>query len=374
MKADWTATIVRPTLVLDEAKARHNIERMAAKAQRHGVKFRPHFKTHQSATIGEWFREVGVHAITVSSVRMAVYFAAHGWTDITIAFPANLREIATINQLAAQARLHLLVDSVETVDFLDAHLSAPVGVWIEADTGYGRSGVRWDDGSTLYAVASAAQRSEKMALQGLLAHDGGTYALRSATDIRARYGLAMTRLERMRNWLMEYGFLRLELSVGDTPACSVLDELPGADELRPGNFVFYDWTQVQVGSCAFDDVAVVAACPVVGKYPDRHEVVLYGGAVHLSKDFLTRSDGTLEFGRVALFTESGWGAPIEGAWLRSLSQEHGIVQAEPAAYDEVLGRLQVGDLLAVVPIHSCLTADLLKHYVTLDGCPIEMMI
>ncbi|MBK8048603.1 MAG: hypothetical protein IPK16_16670 [Anaerolineales bacterium] len=58
--------------------------------------------------------------------------------------------------------------------------------------------------------------------------------------------------------------------------------------MRPGNFVFYDWTQVQVGSCGFDDVAVVAACPVVGKYPDRHEVVLYGGAVHLSKDFLTR--------------------------------------------------------------------------------------
>ncbi|MBK8048604.1 MAG: hypothetical protein IPK16_16675 [Anaerolineales bacterium] len=82
----------------------------------------------------------------------------------------------------------------------------------------------------------------------------------------------------------------------------------------------------------------------------------------------------MEFGRVALFTESGWGAPIEGAWLRSLSQEHGIVQAEPAAYAEVLGRLQVGDLLAVVPIHSCLTADLLKHYATLDGCTIDMMI
>ena len=59
--------ISKPTLLLDENKCRQNIERMAAKASHHGLSFRPHFKTHQSAGIGNWIRDQGVEKITVSS-------------------------------------------------------------------------------------------------------------------------------------------------------------------------------------------------------------------------------------------------------------------------------------------------------------------
>jgi D-serine deaminase-like pyridoxal phosphate-dependent protein len=56
---DPFADIVKPTLVLDEAAAMLNIHRMAGKARQQKIRFRPHFKTHQSAEIGEWFRQVG---------------------------------------------------------------------------------------------------------------------------------------------------------------------------------------------------------------------------------------------------------------------------------------------------------------------------
>jgi D-serine deaminase-like pyridoxal phosphate-dependent protein len=69
----------------------------------------------------------------------------------------------------------------------------------------------------------------------------------------------------------------------------------------------------------------------------------------------------------------GWGPLIPGAWVRSLSQEHGIVRADPATFAAVFGQLQVGDLVTVIPVHSCLTADVLKRYLTLDGEWIEMM-
>jgi D-serine deaminase-like pyridoxal phosphate-dependent protein len=88
---------------------------------------------------------------------------------------------------------------------------------------------------------------------------------------------------------------------------------------------------------------------------------------------MPRADGSLEYGRVALFGDTDWGAPIEGAWLRSLSQEHGVVRADPAVFSAVFAKLRVGDLLAVVPIHSCLTSDLLKKYLTLEGTTIDMM-
>ncbi|MDD4755770.1 MAG: amidophosphoribosyltransferase, partial [Prolixibacteraceae bacterium] len=101
------AEIIRPTLVIDKEKCLKNIDRMATKAQEHKLKFRPHFKTHQSAVIGDWFRMYNVNAITVSSVMMAEYFASHGWTDITIAFPVNILELTNINRLAANIKLNI---------------------------------------------------------------------------------------------------------------------------------------------------------------------------------------------------------------------------------------------------------------------------
>src|SRR5660398_51403 len=102
--------IIRPTLVIDKEICLRNIERMAQKAADHKLKFRPHFKTHQSAKIGEWFKLFGVDAITVSSVRMAEYFAVNGWADITLAFPVNILEIENINRLAANIKLNVLVE------------------------------------------------------------------------------------------------------------------------------------------------------------------------------------------------------------------------------------------------------------------------
>ena len=122
-------TIKKPTLLLNADQTRKNIQWMVQKAAAEDIRLRPHFKTHQSAAIGEWFREAGVTAITVSSVDMAAYFADHGWKDITIAFPVNWREIDEINALALRVKLNLLVESVETARFLDEHLETTLDVW-----------------------------------------------------------------------------------------------------------------------------------------------------------------------------------------------------------------------------------------------------
>ena len=86
--------ITKPTLLLDKQKCLLNIRRMKHKANRNNVQFRPHFKTHQSIEIGEWFRQEGVLSISVSSLKTAKYFAGAGGDDITIVFPVNLREAA----------------------------------------------------------------------------------------------------------------------------------------------------------------------------------------------------------------------------------------------------------------------------------------
>ena len=137
--------ITKPALIIDKQRAIKNIKLMAEKAKVNDVRFRPHFKTHQSAEISNWFKEVGVDTIAVSSVDMADYFMNCGWGDITIAFPVNIREINHINKLAAKIRLNLLVESCNTVNFLDKSLNYETEVWIKVDTGYQRTGIMWDE-------------------------------------------------------------------------------------------------------------------------------------------------------------------------------------------------------------------------------------
>ncbi|MFX0084639.1 MAG: alanine racemase [Candidatus Hodarchaeota archaeon] len=135
--------IKKPVAIVDKDKVRKNIKLMANKAKRSNIIFRPHFKTHQSKDIGEWFKEYNVSAITVSSLDMANYFAREGWTDITIAVPFNIKQIDEANILSDKISLNLLVDSIETSKFLAKKISFNVNIWIEIDIDHHRTGIDW---------------------------------------------------------------------------------------------------------------------------------------------------------------------------------------------------------------------------------------
>ena len=122
--------ITSPTLLVNKQICKENILAIAEKAKRNNLIFRPHFKTHVSLEIGEWFRELGVDKITVSSLQMAVYFANGGWNDISLAFPVNIREIVQINQLAKRIQLNLVLENQEAVDFLGQHLEHELAIYI----------------------------------------------------------------------------------------------------------------------------------------------------------------------------------------------------------------------------------------------------
>ena len=158
------------------------------------------------------------------------------------------------------------------------------------------------------------------------------------------------------------------ISVGDTPTCSIAEDFTWADEIRPGNFVFYDLMQLQIGSCIQEQIAVAVACPIVALHPERNEAVLYGGGIHFSKDRISNDDGTTGFGAVAENHGNGWGKIKEGVYLKKLSQEHGILHVP----DKDFADLKVGGLVRILPVHSCMTANLLKEYTTLDNHTIKM--
>jgi D-serine deaminase-like pyridoxal phosphate-dependent protein len=362
------AEIIRPTLVIDKEQCLKNIERMAVKAKEHKLKFRPHFKTHQSAVIGDWFRMYNVNAITVSSVMMAEYFASHGWTDITIAFPVNILELNNINRLAANIKLNILAENKEAAAILTDKIKNNLGVFIKIDTGSNRTGINSSKTGIIDSIIKILIRNPKISFKGFLAHTGHTYSALSTNEIFSRHFDALLKLSSLKNRFKQY-FPEIEVSLGDTPSCTLCTNFSGVDEIRPGNFIFYDIMQFQLGVCDFSDIAVRVICPVVATHQSRNEIVIYGGAIHLSKEFLTNSAGKLYYGRIVINKNGGKRLLNDKNYVASLSQEHGILKVCQKSFK----LFNIGDLVEIVPVHSCLTANLFRKYFTSDGMEIPMI-
>jgi D-serine deaminase-like pyridoxal phosphate-dependent protein len=353
------AKVVRPVCLVDLDRVRANIRRMADKARRAGVAFRPHFKTHQSAAVGGFFGDHGISGITVSSLGMAAYFADAGYRDITVAFPLNPRRIPELDALAGRATVGVLVDNPPAAEAL-AGLGHPVRVWIEIDSGQGRSGIPWQEPAAVVRLAGGVKSATGRSVAGLLTHAGHSYAAGSPARVREIHAATVSRMARLAEAVERADGARPLISVGDTPCCALAAELSGVDEVRPGNFIFFDATQLAIGSCSPEDLALAVACPVVGVYPARREIVLHGGAVHLSKDAL-ELDGERVFGLLAAPDAAGLGVPDPRSKVVSLSQEHAVARVPDPA------RWRVGDAAVVFPAHSCLTAEMFSEYLALTG-------
>jgi D-serine deaminase-like pyridoxal phosphate-dependent protein len=288
---------------------------------------------------------------------MADYFLMDDWDDITIAFPANVLAYKEYNRLAENISLKTLAISREVVEMLDAKIDHEMGIYIEIDPDYGRSGIPVGSLDKISSVLNAIQRSDHFYAAGFYCHAGHTYKCRSKEEVVAKGNEVLAKLE-----VLKEHFPELPICYGDTPSCSVLEDFGPVDQLSPGNFVFYDWMQVQIGSCTPNEIAVHMECPIIEKFHDRTQVLIHGGAIHFSKDHI-QVDDYLSYGEPKLAYLS------EETYIKSLSQEHGIVQCSP----DVFSKLHVGETIQVFPIHSCLTAHLMGKYYAKNGQVLDHM-
>ncbi|TVQ02130.1 MAG: amidophosphoribosyltransferase [Balneolaceae bacterium] len=351
--------IDKPVLLLDEQRCKNNIQRIFNKAKKSGCTFRPHFKTHQSNIIGKWFRDAGVRGITVSSISMAEYFIEDGWNDITIAFPFFPAQINRLQMIEKNADLRLFIHSAEHLGLLDRELSHPFKFYIEINPGFGRSGVHFNDIKKIKNIITASEKFEHCTFHGFYIHDGRTYQAKNREQILSKAEVPLMILQSLKKKFP--GFVT---SIGDTPSASVIENFDNIDELTPGNFVFYDWMQVQTGSCSLHDVALFVMLPVA-QITEPGRAIVHGGAVHLSKEFLNH-DNSINFGQIIHYSA---GPDIKKAdgYVSAVSQEHGTILYSDKNF---IPR----DAICVCPIHSCLTANLFSEYHLPDGQTISKRI
>ena len=194
--------VIKPTLLLEKVKSFDNIKKIKNNLTNSNIEFRPHFKTHQSNVVGNWYKELGVKKITVSSVTMAKYFSKY-WDDITIAFPVNILELDEIILLQEKIKINLLVDSYEVLGILEKKLRDKINIYLKVNVGYDRAGVDYDS-DLIERIISYSESSSKLNFKGFLSHFGDTYNSGSSEDIHDSFKNSIDKISRLnKNYLDE---------------------------------------------------------------------------------------------------------------------------------------------------------------------------
>ncbi len=354
-----------PCAFVDLDVLERNADRASQKAHRLGVKLRPHVKTHKCVEAARIQVRGHFGGITVSTLAEARAFAAAGFKDITYAVPFPLERIEEAAEIAGKVdALNLLLDNETTLAGIEAFARAGGAlfpVFLKIDCGYHRAGV--DPGrSDSQAFALRLARSPHLVFKGVLTHAGQAYACPNREDALVVARRERDAVVRFAEKLRAEGVPVGEVSVGSTPTFSAVDDLEGATEARPGNYIFYDAFQTAIGSCSADDVAFGVLATVTGHYPARNTLLIDAGALALSKDpGPVHVDPACGFG--LCYSPDGRTA-FPGLRISALSQEHGqIVGRTPLDYS----RHPVGGKLRILPNHSCLAAALFERYLVIRG-------
>ncbi|MDY0315551.1 MAG: alanine racemase, partial [Bacteroidales bacterium] len=329
-----TNKIKSPTLTINSEIAKNNILSILAKLGKSTI-FRPHFKTHDNKITANIFRDLGVNKISVSSIDMALYFRSLGFKNINISFPVNFREQKKLQKLSKNTELHLLISNSDAAQMLSNLKLIKAKAWIEIDTGYNRSGILYNNLQEIQKSIDSISKSCNLSFEGFLNHNGSTYSLNSPTDILHSSFEAISKLKDLQKEFSKY---YPKISIGDTPTCSLMENFEGIDEIRPGNFVYYDLIMLEKKVCTKEQIAAKVFCPIVDISKERNEIVIHGGAVHFSKEFIY-VNGHKSFGRaVKHYGKSVFEISEE---INSLSQEHGILKIKNSKIENY----KLGDLI-----------------------------
>ncbi len=339
-----------PAVVVDLDVVERNASSMAGWMASRGVSLRPHVKTHKCVEIARIQAAAGAGGITVATLGEAALFGAHGFDDVFIAYPlwaspAKARRLAELRERVGS--LAVGCDSVAAARMLAGAVGGqpPLAVMIEIDSGGRRSGVRPT------AAATLARQAADLGLdvRGVFTHGGHGYR---GPEERQRAAFdEVGSLTRAAGLLRDGGFGRgpggLVVSAGSTPTAALSARAP-VTEQRPGVYILGDRTQVLLGSCTWDDVALVVATTVVSVSVQGlgTQFVLDAGSKVLSSD------------RPAWLRGHGHVVEFPHAEIEQLYEHHAVcrmsAEQKPPA---------IGSVLRVVPNHVCQVPNLVDDMV-----------
>ena len=356
-----------PAALIDVERMQRNIDRMQQQMNSLGVAFRPHVKTTKCLEVTALQTAAGATGITVSTLKEAEQFFAHGVTDILYAVgmvAPKLRQVAVL--LDKGCDLKIIADSVVSaqaiVEFgrMSGHCFK---VLVEIDTDNHRSGVK-PNSDELIAIGKILHEGS-MNLQGVMTHAGSSYELNTASALEAmaeqERSLCVLAAERLR----DAGLPCPIVSVGSTPTALSARQLQGVTEVRAGVYVMFDLVMCNVGVCALEDVALSVLTTVIGHQKDKGWAIVDAGWMAMSRDKGTAKQSyDYGYGQVC----DVQGLVITNYVLSGANQEHGILSLTGNQVDpNIEKQFPIGTQLRILPNHACATGAQFPEYRLVQG-------
>ncbi|WP_202080309.1 alanine racemase [Caldalkalibacillus salinus] len=370
---DQFDSLVTPQVVVHKETLHRNISSMAQFAIKQGLVMRPHIKTHKSINILHLQFEYGASGFTVAKLSEAEALLEAGFKQnifsfrpsILIGFPiVGERNLARVKALQDQAEVILMADSLQHLQAYSAFAKrhhVTFSITIKINTGLNRCGLE-PNPECVMPLLEEGFNMEGIRIIGMMTHAGHAYGATTETevyDIALHEGQQMVELKQfMMSKLADTDYHEqlkgLTISVGSTPTVRVSGTVQGVDEIRPGNFVFHDRTQVHLGVARWEDCALRVRSRIVS-HPTSNRWVIDAGAKTLGLDRGAHGRGELK----------GHGAVVgePNLTLSRLSEEHGVLEGEAQQ------ALDVGDVVEVIPNHACPVVNLTHclHMIAKDG-------
>ena len=328
-----------PCVVVDLDVAEANIDRHQSYCDAHGLKARPHIKTHKTVELARRQVAAGAVGITCQKLGEVEVMTRAGLADVLITYNIlGPQKLARLRALPARTTLAVTADNATVVAGLSeawAVAPAPLTVLVECDTGARRCGV--PDPAAAVALARTIDAAPGLAFGGLMTYPApGDTAAVEAWMTEAKAGLTHAGLDCP------------TVSSGGTPDMARAHEATVVTEYRAGTYVYNDRSLVERGACGWDDCALTVLATVVSvPAPDR--AVIDAGSKVLTTDPM----GLTGHGHVLDRPDLA---------IDRLSEEHGCIQALDGTVD-----LRVGERVRVVPNHACVVVNMVDRVVTLRG-------
>jgi D-serine deaminase-like pyridoxal phosphate-dependent protein len=353
---DDLAKMATPAIVIDAAQARANVQRLANYAAAHGIKIRPHTKTHKLRKLAQMQLAAGAVGIAVAKVTEAEAISDPG-QDVLVAYPPIGEGRADrLVALAHDRTMRAAVDSLTAIEQTASAakvMEATVGLLVDLDVGLGRTGVA-SPADTL-PLAQAIDRHPNLRLDGLMIYPGQVWSKpnEQAAELQAVDDLVA---ETLALW-KKHSLSAAIVSGGSTPTAFQTHLMPHVTEIRPGTYVYNDMNTVRPGFATVDECAArVVATVISDAVPGQ--VVIDAGSKTLARDASSVPDGG--FGYVVEYPK---------ARIKQLSEEHGQVDVRNCD-----PRPKLGERVTIIPNHICPCVNLHAAVWWLEpGQPLEQI-
>jgi D-serine deaminase-like pyridoxal phosphate-dependent protein len=341
-----------PALIIEHSKLDKNIRAMQELSASAGVRLRPHLKTHKSVWITHKQLKAGASGVTVAKLSEAEVMVQAGIKDILIANQiTQSRKLHRLKQIHRQIRLLLAIDHPIQIDILHplfVQETKKLEVMIEINSGLNRCGV--NPGEKLIELADRIIQSGFLTLSGIFTHAGQVYAAHDAKEVKQIGEHEGKVIEKAYNALIKKNIKVPTISVGATPTVKYSAFNAVVNEIRPGNYVFYDNIQCHLQSCHPQDCALLVLATVISQ-PSDSQVIIDAGSKALG----------LDRGAHATQLISGYGLLLNiNGQIERLSEEHGIIQLAQRQ------KIQIGSHVAIIPNHACAVVNLYNQYYLLN--------